>query len=64
MTNKEVKSGTDTTLDCSVTELRAAVQITWHLTSDGDALQDEDNGECSARKSQGKYRRQVNNFTP
>ena len=53
MTNKEVKSGTGTTLECSVTELTAAVTISWHLTSEGAALQNEDGGECSARKSQG-----------
>ena len=60
MTDKEVKTGTETTLTCSLTGLGAAVTIAWW--EGGNKALADSGGECSARKSQGRCLH-VNDFT-
>ena len=52
MPGKEVKRGTATTLSCSLTELDAAVTISWY---DGDTpLTTQSGGEYSDGKIEGR----------
>ena len=54
MPGKEVKKGTETVLTCSVTDIPAAVTITWWLDADNE-ITDSTDGKYSA----GTYRDDV-----
>ena len=51
VTDKEVKSGTETTLTCSISQLSVEVQITWW---DGDTEIDNEGGKRTKLPSKSK----------